>query len=57
MPGLFAALARKRLDRDKLLDKTRLVLAEKEIEATQAQLEVTRARADARVARALVTSS
>ena len=52
VPGLFAALARKRLDRDKLLDKTRLVLAEKEIEATQAQLEVTKARADARVANA-----
>ena len=42
---LFAALGRKRLDRDKLMDKTRLVLAEKE-------LEVTKARADARVANA-----
>ena len=40
MPGLFAALARTRLDRDMLLDKTRLVLAVKE-------LEVTKARADA----------
>ena len=42
---LFAALGRKRLDRDKLMDKTRLVLAVKE-------LEVTKARADARVANA-----
>ena len=45
MTDLFAALGRKRLDRDKLMDKTRLVLAEKE-------LEVTKARADARVANA-----
>ena len=43
--GLFAALAREQLDRDVLLDKTRLVLAEKE-------LEVTKARANARVATA-----
>ena len=35
VPGLFAALARKRLDRDMLLDKTRLVLAEKELEVTE----------------------
>ena len=49
---LFAALGRKRLDRDKLMDKTRLVLAEKELEVTKARAEVTNARADARVANA-----
>ena len=50
VPGLFAALARKRLDRDMLLDKTRLVLAEKDLEVTKARAEkereVTKARAE-----------
>jgi len=56
---LFAALGRKRLDRDKLMDKTRLVLAEKDklmdktrLVLAEKELEVTKARADARVANA-----
>ena len=39
MPDLFAALARKRLDREQLKDKVRLVLAEKENEVTKAWAE------------------
>jgi hypothetical protein len=39
VPDLFAALARKRLNREALLDKTRLVLAEKEKEVTKAWAE------------------
>ena len=50
MPDLFAALARKRLDREQLKDKVRLVLAEKENEVTKAwaekENEVTKARAE-----------
>jgi hypothetical protein len=52
VPGLFAALARKRLDRNMLLDKTRLVLAEKELEVTKARADARVATADARVATA-----
>ena len=40
MPDLFAALARKRLNREALLDKTRLVLAEKEKEMAEKEKEV-----------------
>ena len=46
MPDLFAALARKRLNREGLLDKTRLVLAEKEKEVTKAQAEKATAQAE-----------
>ena len=46
MPDLFTALARKRLDREQLKDKVRLVLAEKENEVTKKENEVTKARAE-----------
>ena len=56
MPDLFAALARKRLNREALLDKTRLVLAEKEKEVTKAwaekEKEVTKAWAEKATAEA-----